>query len=292
MGAKTVIELDRLPAVAPAYLRALVPFGGGLAEGETIPRIEAELDGVTVDRRSLTRYNEVCGFGRGESLPVTYPHILAFPVHMAVLTHRDFPLRLLGLVHVRNEITQHRAIGLDETLGLKVRTGGHRSKHNGIEFDLMTEVFDLEGKKVWDSTSTMLSRGAGTGKRSGRKKKAEEDVLEVGRYATWDAPADVGRRYAMAAGDVNPIHLSALSAKLFGFPRAIAHGMWLKARTAAEIADDIQREHYTIRVAFKKPVLLPSPVMLKYHPHEKGIDFALMNPDAEVTHMVGDIAYR
>ena len=49
----------------------------------------------------------------------------------------------------------------------------------------------------------------------------------------WRLPADLGRRYAAVSGDHNPIHLYPLTAKAFGFPRQIAHGMWTKARCVA-----------------------------------------------------------
>lgn len=291
MSTDAVLEFGRLPAIAPAYLRAVTTLGGGLSDGETIPQISASVNDLRVDSGALARYRRVCAFAEDDTLPVTYPHILAFPVHMAVLTHRAFPLKLLGLVHVRNRITQYRRIGVDETLKLRVATGGHRDKHNGVEFDLVTEALGDDGDLLWASTSTMLSRGGGSGKRSGRRKKPEDDVPEAGHETHWQAPADIGRRYAMAAGDMNPIHLSALSAKLFGFPCAIAHGMWLKARAAAAMADMIDTDHYSIEVAFKKPVLLPGEVHLKYKPADGGIDFALLNQGGDVTHMVGDVSY-
>ena len=52
-------------------------------------------------------------------------------------------------------------------------------------------------------------------------------------------PSDLGRRYGSVSGDLNPIHLSDPTAKLFGFPRAIAHGMWTKARCLAALHDRI-----------------------------------------------------
>jgi hypothetical protein len=289
MTVETRLEFDKLPGVAPAYLRTLTNVGGGLEEGATIPDIEAEVAAVVVDRRKLAAYREVCGFAQRDSLPVTYPHILAFPLHMTVLTHRSFPLKLLGLVHIRNAITQHRAIGLDERLSLNVYVSGHREVPNGLEFDLATRFCDGSGNTVWESNSTMLSRGPGGGKRG--KKRDDEETFELDGYATWDAPIDIGRRYARAAGDFNPIHLSALSAKLFGFPRAIAHGMWSKARTAAQIEDQLEQEAYRLQVAFKKPVLLPSSVMLKYHPDDRGIGFVLMDPNGEIVHMQGAATY-
>lgn len=295
MTAKTLLEYDRPPAVAPSYLRAVSNFGGGLGTDETIPTIQATIANQRADAESLESYRRVCGFKPGKTLPVTYPHVMAFPVHMAVMTHSDFPLKLLGLVHVRNKITQHRDIASDEALNLSVQVGGHRDAHNGIEFDLVTEYTDADGQTLWTGLSTMLSRGKSTGsksgKKSGRKQGEEDEPLEFGRYATWDVPADTGRRYAGCAGDYNPIHLSALSAKLFGFPRAIAHGMWLKARTAAEITGQLQQSAYSIEVAFKRPVLLPSSVMLKYSPDERGVEFLLSDPDGETRHMTGQVNY-
>lgn len=290
MTAQTRLEFDKLPGILPGYLRAITSLGGGLEEGETIPDIEAQVPAVGVDRSNLEAYCEVCGFPRYDNLPVTYPHILAFPLHMAVLTHYAFPLKLLGLVHIRNAITQYRALRVDERLNLTVSVGGHREVPNGLEFDLVTRFDDDGGGAVWESSSTMLSRGGGTGKR-GDKKRGDQGSVEFARQAAWDAPADIGRRYARAAGDFNPIHLSALSAKLFGFPRAIAHGMWSKARTAAAIEDQLTHETYRLEVTFKKPVFLPSSVLLKYDPDERGIDFVLTNPDGDILHMQGAATY-
>lgn len=286
------LNYDELPAIAPSYLRAAATLSGGLDEGETIPPISAHLKGLEVQPSNLARYREVCVFARTEYLPVTYPHVLAFPLHMAVLTHKRFPLKLLGLIHVRNNITQHRLIKNDETLNLAVRVGGHRDVRQGIEFDLITEVHDNAGDLLWEETGTMLSRRSDGQKKSEDQKKARDrPSFTTGQYANWDVAADIGRRYAGAAGDYNPIHLSAYSAKLFGFPRAIATGMWLKARAAAELVPQLEQSAYTLRVEFKKPVFLPSPVVFKYHMNPKGADFALTDPDGDTLHLQGDVAY-
>ncbi len=48
-------------------------------------------------------------------------------------------------------------------------------------------------------------------------------------------PGNAGRAYGSLSGDRNPIHLSALTARLFGFSRPIAHAMYLVARLEAEL---------------------------------------------------------
>ena len=52
---------------------------------------------------------------------------------------------------------------------------------------------------------------------------------------TIDVPGDIGRRYAGVSGDPNPIHMYAVTARLFGFKSAIAHGMWSYARVLAAL---------------------------------------------------------
>ena len=69
----------------------------------------------------MAAYAKVCGFSLRDSLPPTYPHVLAFPLHMAVMADGSFPFGAVGLVHVENRIVQHRPIGLGEELKLRVR---------------------------------------------------------------------------------------------------------------------------------------------------------------------------
>jgi acyl dehydratase len=77
--------------------------------------------------------------------------------------------------------------------------------------------------------------------------------------ATWKLAGDLGRRYGGVSGDLNPIHVHPLSARLFGFPSAIAHGMWTKARCLAALGPELPAA-YTATVAFRKPILLPATV--------------------------------
>lgn len=291
MSHALTLEYEELPTAAPGYVKALLSKGEGLRQGETIPRIEARIYNVIPDAHKLQGYRRVCGYPDTNTLPLSYPHVLAFPLHLEVMTHREFPLKLLGLVHVRNSITQYKAIAVDEAVDIQVEVEGHREVEKGLEFDLVTRVFDGTGELLWESTSTMLSRSKS---RSGGQKKSKKDYgssVEFGQYASWKVPAGIGRRYARQAGDINPIHLSALSAKLFGFPRAIAHGMWLLARTAAELHDELPESGLRYDVSFKLPVFLPSWVLLKYSKSATGVDLALLSEDGEKPHMQGEVKF-
>jgi hypothetical protein len=105
---------------------------------------------------------------------------------------------------------------------------------------------------VWEGFSTMLKRGGGDD-----SLPREEPPPAPPVTAHWRVADDTGRRYAAVSGDHNPIHLHGLAAKAFGFPWAIAHGMWTKARCLAALRVP---DAFEIDVKFRKPVLLPSTV--------------------------------
>jgi len=283
------LEFDRLPSANKLYVRAALAKPKGLKSGETIPRIEARVRRVRPDPRQVAGYRAVCGFTDNGRLPPTFPHILAAPLHLAVLTHQDFPLKLLGAVHVRNHVIQHRPLQADESLDVRVSVEGHTPVDGGIEFRLETRVHDSSEQCVWESTSTNLVRKPEKKKKRPAAPWTPPDFSTYREIAQWKAPADIGRRYGRLAGDMNPIHLYALTAKLFGFPRAIAHGMWSFARCAAETTKSLPVGALTIDAAFKRPVLLPSDVFLLLRQNGASQDFFLVNKDRQTVYLSGNV---
>jgi acyl dehydratase len=95
----------------------------------------------------------------------------------------------------------------------------------------------------------------------------------------------VGRAYAAASGDRNPIHTSSVAARLFGFPRRIAHGMWTKARCLAAL-DARLPATFTVDVSFKLPVLLPSTVAFSAQPTTDGW---ILTVHSDRPHLIGRV---
>ena len=91
-------------------------------------------------------------------LPATYPHILAFPLHLALMTDGSFPFPAIGLVHIDNRITQHRPIRLGEPLSLRVWATPLEPHPRGRQFSLRTEA-RVGDELVWEEVSTNLRRG-------------------------------------------------------------------------------------------------------------------------------------
>jgi acyl dehydratase len=279
-----ITELASSPRIPALLARAALTAHG---RGGSLPETRLTHTGVRVDRTKLAAYDRVCGYPLTDVLPPTYPHVLAFPLQLALMSDRSFPLALPGLVHVRNQIEVARPIGADEPLDLRVwaeRYGVHRK---GATVDLSASVSSA-GEQVWRGRSTYLARGAkapdGT-----QESDTTVPVCDLTRTtATWRIPADAGRRYAKVSGDVNPIHLSALTAKAFGFKHAIAHGMWVKARALALFAGRMPAA-LTVDVEFHKPLHLPSTVNYLTAPSEGGWDFAVRNNGNEVQHLTGTV---
>ncbi|WP_327344063.1 MaoC/PaaZ C-terminal domain-containing protein [Streptomyces europaeiscabiei] len=293
------------------------------------------LPGVRIDLARLAAYERVCGFPTGEdAVPLTYPHVLGFPLAMRIMAGRDFPLPLLGLVHTSIEITRRRRLPATGEYEITVYVDGLAPHRRGTEATVVTEVRDGcedAAGLAWESRSTYLARhrrsedaharrsedartggraeahasgsedgpaedgraggsedrraedrraedgrargsedrraedrraedGRAGGSEDGRadaRERAREERKALPTVAEWRLAGDVGRRYGAVSGDRNPIHLHPLGARLFGFPRPIAHGMWTVARCLAE--------HGTppatlVRAEFRAPVPLPGAV--------------------------------
>ena len=294
-GAKT---LESSPSILPLYARAALPMipgasrlpfvpGGG---GEIPDGLDLELTGVKAEAAEVSAYARVCGFSLRDTLPPTYPHMLAFPLHMAIMSDGSFPFGAVGLVHVENSIAQKRPIGIDEELTIRVRPTKLERHPKGKTFSLQTEVL-VDGEVVWESTSTMLRRGGGSNgdsEKKGRSKSFDSLDADAPASAEWRLPGDLGRRYAGVSGDRNPIHMHSLTAKPLGFPGAIAHGMWTKARALAQLESELPGS-FDAEVRFRKPVLLPARVLFAEQHDGKEILFAIRNAKKGTPHLDGRV---
>lgn len=262
----------------PVLLKAALPK---IRAGHELPDLTLERDAVTIDPGHVAAYAAICGFPRKDTLPLPYPHLLAFGLHMRIMTDGSFPFPAVGTVHLENSITQHRPIALTETLDVSARPA-HLGPHaKGQVFDLVTTVRS-GSETVWEETSTFLRRGRGDDAAAPGSTFPEAPPGGL----TWPLPADLGRRYAAVSGDRNPIHLYPLTAKAFGFPRQIAHGMWSMARCVGALENRLP-DAVTVAVAFKKPILLPGSVAFGVRRTDDGHAFSLSSPKNGAPHLAG-----
>jgi acyl dehydratase len=291
--------LDSPPSILPLYARAAAPLIPGASRlpflpggGGDMPDLELSLEGVRPDPEGVAAYARVCGFTLRDQLPPTYPHVLAFPLHMAVMADGSFPFGAVGLVHVENRIVQHRPLGIGEELKLRVHPTKLQPHPRGKTFTLVTEAWSGR-QKAWESTSTMLRRGtpAADGPETSKSRTPEARRPSEGELtpsAEWRLGGDLGRRYAAVSGDRNPIHMHSLTAKPLGFPGAIAHGMWTKARCLAALEGRLP-DAYAVEVRFRKPILLPAKVEFLSDAGNEEIHFAVRDAKRHNPHLDGTV---
>jgi acyl dehydratase len=275
------------PRAVFARRSALVPEGGH------VPRLEGSAEQVRAAPSHLARYRAACGFPGDGRLPVTYPHVLAMPLQFAILTHPRFLVRLMGLVHIANDIRQSRPLPESGEYRIASWIEGYRNVERGHEFELFTAVEDGQGT-AWLEKSTLLARRPATGKGSAR---GARQVLRYERPPDGVAPEQtdiavpraIGRRYGWLSGDLNPIHLGDRGARLFGFERAVAHGMWSMARSFAALGAAALAPPLHAVVEFKFPLFLPGETRLEHWAMDDRRVFVLKDAASDRPHLAGSV---
>ena len=292
--------LQESPSLATLYARAVLPavpglrllprlgaapalmWRRGVAPSE-LPDVRLELPEIRPDARHVASYRDVTGLPARPTLPVTYPHVLAFPLHLRLMTDARFPFAAMGTVHIDNRIEQRRPLAADEPFDLAVWVERLAPHAKGQTVTVVSEA-SAGDAAVWRGETVLLSRGR-------PHESTEPEPTDLPESAPngptrWPLPSDLGRRYAAVSGDRNPIHLYDVTAKLFGFRRHIAHGMWTKARCLAALENRLPPA-FTVKVAFKKPVELPGTVAFGARDRDDRIDFGLTSPSSGAPHLLG-----
>ncbi|MFD6860418.1 MaoC/PaaZ C-terminal domain-containing protein [Rhodococcus sp. NPDC060086] len=281
------IELSASPSILDVYGRAVLsalPVVG--ASGDSLPDDTLVLRGLRVDPDNLAEYAKVCGLRFGDTLPLTYPFILTFPLVMKLMVSKGFPFSAVGSVHAENVIEQLRPISTTEPLDLRVHAENMREHRKGLLVDLVT-VVNVGRETVWRQTSTFLHQQR-TSLSGEPKPEPKDDEIPAVATSTLRVDQKTIDKYAAVSGDRNPIHVSSLGAKAFGFPKSIAHGMWTAAATLSMVEGRIP-EKVTYSVRFGKPVLLPSSLSLYAQREGDGWDLAVRHPKKQYPHLTATL---
>lgn len=326
-GTLRTVELPTVPPLGDSYRHALTAAAAGAVSRRVgragrgsattgLPDVTLSAHGVQADADRLTAYQHLVGEPGTDVLPAGFVHVLAFPVATALMVRDDFPLPLLGLVHVANRVEQRRPLRLGQELDVRSWATGLRAHRSGTQVDLVSEVA-ADGVTAWRGVSTYLAKGvraAGSAAPASEPGSAPADADGNGSgfgtdeatdrrsfeppvpTASWRLPADTGRRYAAVSGDVNPIHLWAPAARAFGFRGAIAHGMFTAARALAAVGA-VRGESFTWSVDFAAPVVLPTTVAVRVARSDPttgsstgtGYDLTVWDPRRRRPHLTGSV---
>ncbi len=282
-------HFEQLPKPYVAYGKVIASLLKKPSKGTPVlPAAEYIVDQLQIDATHLARYQDVCGFKVNSNVPATYLVVLGQALQMSMMTDEAFPFPLLGLVHIRNSVTQYRPIDRTESLRLSCQFGELQPHDKGIQFDFIMTV-KVGAELVWQGSTTYLMRQKiAAGSAAASTERAEKTIAQAGdQQAIWSVPENIGRRYGMVSGDFNLIHMHAITAKAFGFPKAIAHGLWSKARCLAELGE--LPAAYRAEVQFKLPIFLPAKVEFLAQKQQKKTVFSVSDAKSSKPHLAGTL---
>lgn len=299
-GAQPVV-LGEMPSLSKLYLNAAATAARrrvlGTHLGTALPDGTHEVRGVKAEVENLTAYQHLIGETASDVLPAGFIHALAFPLAMSVMNRDDFPLPLLGMIHLSNRVVQSAPVRFTEAVDIRAWAENLRGHRAGTQLDLVAEVRGAGGNALrWRGVSTYLAKGVflpGIDKSSAPA--VHQDFAAPDPTALWQLGVDTGRAYAAVSGDFNPIHLSVLSAKALGLRRSIAHGMYLASRALADVGA-VKGDAFRWDVAFEAPVFLPARVALEISTVQAGdggwqhSDYVAWSPRSGRKHFSGTVA--
>jgi acyl dehydratase len=269
-----------LPSMVGNYIKVLTSKKPYLAPKDAvIGPVKFEATAVKLRKSHIQRYREVCGIPDSPYLPHAFPHVLAMPLHMYIFTAPNFPVKVLGLIHLRNTIRAFKPIPSTGELRVTAEWETMRETPTGQEYDLITRAY-LGSELMWEEISTMLAHRASPGQRPVIERAGVTEVK-----TNISVSGNTGRQYSLVSGDFNPIHLSARTASWFGFKQAVAHGMWSMSRSLGAGNEYLPTEPIQIDTQFKLPLYLPSEVIFRAQRTDKGVDLSLSGAKGDRMHL-------
>ncbi|MGR6874243.1 FAS1-like dehydratase domain-containing protein [Pseudomonas sp. HK3] len=204
------------PSLLSLYARAL--FKRHSAQPQQ-PNIATLVLNTAIHQKQLLQYKALCGdTSASEIVSPLYPQVLAFKLHLELLLNKQLPFPVMGLVHRDNEVEYFSPIYPSDQLTIKVGLSDYKKNNKGINCTLLTQVY-VSGILKWQATSTYVYRQIKNAPMQRLRSKNLKIIEQPNNLSIWSLPANLGRQYAKITGDLNPIHLYSLTAKLFGFKK-------------------------------------------------------------------------
>jgi hypothetical protein len=283
------IEVTETPSLAATFFRALGTGAKRPGLVKSLPPVELVLPRVVLNAQHIGQYSALCGFKMGQGVPMIYPQLLTFPLVTAYMCSDACPWPAMGTVHLANSIAQHKSLNPGDVVRVEIGTGSVFAHEKGQVFTLDLRI--LRGDElVWSATQSLLRVGVKEASGEPYASQIQADA-PLSCQTEFSAPADIGRRYGAVSGDRNPIHMAALSAKLFGFKRAIAHGMWTNARALSFLLPTTPVEQASLAVEFKTPLYLPGRASLWSARDGTSALFEVRDAKGQKPHLRGQLSY-
>ena len=291
---KSFLEHLRLvPGLKAAHATDSRPSGDGAFE---LPEVRLKMP-VMVSRAHMECYeratcapNNTSPTSGANSLFLLSP--VTEPLMLLLLARPACPISPLGSVNVRNRFefsspSECKTVSLRTRLRAEasLRRKGRRVKR-GMEFDVVIEVFgedtdDLIFRQVMTILQFLDKTVEPRWYESPQKEavdvnSSQENAYEPAGEGTVTIEEAAPSTWAALCKDYNPIHISTLAARLFGFPGKIAHGNQAAAMMIESLASTPQSLTRNLwlsssrasfmEVEFKRPMVVPLQLHVKVAP--------------------------
>jgi acyl dehydratase len=282
-----VIEVHKLPSAVKINVSVFFSSLMKRTSTQALAEVMYVRPKVSVEASKVADYAKVCGFTPAQGVPMLFPHLEAFPLAMMLFGSSHFPWPGMGLVHLANRAKQYQRINVGDELRIEMQTGELFAHKKGQVFTLHARAL-RQGQLVWDSTWTLLSMAVKQPQGPAYVSELADETA-LAHQADFMAPGGLGRRYGAVSGDINPIHMTNITAKLMGFKQAIAHGMWTKARAMAMLMPKEPVDQAEVNVEFKNPLFLPARIALWANRDDHRGLFEVRNAKGDKTHLRGHL---
>lgn len=282
VDAQSSFFLEKIPCL-PALFSKLAFKKTTYQITDTLPALSAEQE-LVINAKHLAAFRSICGFKPGTQLPPTYLQTLAMPLVLNIMSNQHFPIRALGKMHTSNKVSVLESFDIRQPVTLNACIGDSLFTSRGLEWNMDFSA-RVDNQLVWSGVSTYLLNCT-----TGMSRREKPKLIRGDNPQEWLVPKGTGRRYGRISRDCNPIHLSSMTAKLFGFRSAIAHGMWSKSRCIAALEEQLPKSGYSVNVDFHRPLYLPSSVRFYARQLEPGQYFSLFNKRGEKAFLSGLIS--
>lgn len=271
---RDVIEIDRLPSLFEIYGIGVLRRRRGFVPGDVIPRLKARKREMTVDVEQLQAYARACELEFSAHLPMLYPFMSVFSLHMRMLTDPVFPLSFVKMMQLSTHVLQHRPIAIDEVMDVTCEVVEQRARAKGLEVDCST-VITVDGERRTESINTYFYPGRYGRTDSQSLRSKLDELIDPETIASWTFPRSGGWKFAQLSFDLNGIHYSPRFAKFRGFRRDFSHSHRSLASILSHLPQATTDDPLRLDILLKGPVYYGYNVELKGQKLEKGIRFDL-----------------
>lgn len=283
----------QLLAMAKLAARGLRSAGGERPSVPPAPKRRIALEErIAPDPGRVARYlratdGERITALRGEDaiVPPTFCATWETAATLRLLTELEGDFPLGGVLHLETELVPLRPFRPDDRGRCRLELERSETTPRGVRLTLAARNWNAAEQLCSQSTSVYLIRAREAPAGTSRRERAEGGETEAGweELHGWRLEAGAGRRYALASGDFNPIHLWSLTARPFGFRRPILHGYCTQGMVANALVERRFRGDPTalrrLRIAFRVPLLLPARVRLLVREREGSGEFQVVGEE-------------